>query len=45
MRRVCAELSWLSRLLAELNVPNITPIPLKCDNMAAIHVASNNVFH
>ena len=45
MRRVCAELSWLSRLLNELEVPNVTPIPLKCDNMAAIYIAKNPVFH
>lgn len=45
MRRVCAELSWLTRLLSELQVDDITPIPLKCDNLAAIYIANNPVFH
>ncbi|KAL4575563.1 hypothetical protein LXL04_022410 [Taraxacum kok-saghyz] len=45
MRRVCTELTWLNRLLIELEVPNITPIPLKCDNMAATYIAKNPVFH
>lgn len=45
MRRVTAELAWLTRLLHELHVPNVTPIPLKCDSMAAIHIARNPVYH
>lgn len=45
MRRVCSELAWLSRLLQELNVPNIILIPLKCDNQAAIYIAKNPIFH
>jgi len=45
MRRLVAELAWLSRLLGELTVDNITPIPLKCDNQAAIYIAKNPVFH
>jgi len=40
-----AELAWLSRLFHELGVPNITPIPVKCDNQAAIYIAKNPVFH
>lgn len=45
MRRVCAELAWLSRLLEEMRVSNITPISLKCDNQAAIYIAKNPVYH
>ncbi|KAI3758794.1 hypothetical protein L6452_06366 [Arctium lappa] len=45
MRRITAELTWLSRLLSDLGVENITPIALKCDNMASIHIANNPVFH
>ena len=45
MRRVCSEIAWLSRLLKEFEVPYITPIPVKCDNMAAIYIAKNPVFH
>ena len=40
-----AELAWLSRLLHELTVDTITPIPLKCDNQASIYIAKNSVFH
>lgn len=39
MRRVCAELAWLTRLLDELTVSSILPVPLKCDNQEAIHIA------
>jgi len=45
LRRLTAELSWLSRLLAELGLTSITPIPVKCDNLAAIYIAKNPVFH
>jgi len=45
LRRLVAELSWLSRLLHELGLTTITPIPVKCDNMAAIYIAKNPVFH
>jgi len=45
MGRVVAELSWLTRLLAEFNVTSIVPVPVHCDNQAAIHIARNPVFH
>lgn len=45
MRDAYFELSWLTWLLKELTVPFVTPIPLKCDNQAAIHIARNPVFH
>jgi len=45
LRRLVAELSWLSRLLHELGLSNITPIPVKCDSMAAMYIAKNPVFH
>jgi len=45
MRRVVAELAWLSRLLHELTITDLTPIPVKCDNQAAIYIAKNPVFH
>jgi len=38
-------LAWLSGLLHELTVDNITPIPLKCDNQAAIYIAKKPLFH
>lgn len=45
MRAVTAELSWLTRLCFELQVPSILPVPVKCDNLAAIYIAKNPVFH
>lgn len=45
LRRVCSELSWMSRILADFGVKNVTPIPIKCDNQAAVYIARNPVFH
>jgi len=45
LRRLVAELAWLSRLLHELSVEDITPIPVKCDSRAAIYIAKNPVYH
>jgi len=45
LRRLTAELAWLSRLLSELTLTSITPIPVQCDNLAAIYIAKNPVFH
>lgn len=45
MRRLTAELAWLTRLLHELEVPDVTPVPVSCDSQAAIHIARNPVFH
>lgn len=45
MRRVCAELASLSRVFQECEVPNITPVSLKCDNQASIYITSNPIFH
>jgi len=45
LRCLTAGLAWLSRLLSELTLISITPIPVKCDNLAAIYIAKNPVFH
>lgn len=45
LRRLTAELAWLSRLLTDFTVPDITPIPVKCDNQAAIYITKNPVYH
>ncbi|KAK9059132.1 hypothetical protein SSX86_021751 [Deinandra increscens subsp. villosa] len=45
MRRVTAELAWLTRLLQELSVPITAPVSLKCDSQAAIYSAKNPVYH
>jgi len=41
---VC-ELLWVSYLLHDLGVIFQKPIPFFCDNKAALHIASNPVFH
>ena len=45
MRVVTVELSWLTRLLSELQVPSIVPVPIKSDSQAAIYIAKNPVYH
>ncbi|XP_015161374.1 uncharacterized protein, partial [Solanum tuberosum] len=47
-RSICslvAEITWIVRLLHDLSAPPSLPIPLHCDNQAAIHIAKNPVFH
>ena len=43
IRQVVAKLPWLSRLLSELTVSSITPIPTKCDNQATIYIVKNSI--
>ena len=39
------ELIWLKHLLQELRFGNINQMHLICDNQAALHIASNPMFH
>lgn len=39
------ELSWLSRILHEMNVSSVTPTPVKCDSQTTIYIALNPMFH
>ncbi|KAL0451791.1 UNVERIFIED_CONTAM: Retrovirus-related Pol polyprotein from transposon RE1 [Sesamum latifolium] len=39
------ELQWVTYLLSDLLVQVPTPIPLYCDNQAAIHIVANPVFY
>ena len=45
MRKLTTELIWLKALLKDLGVESSKPITMHCDNQAAIHIASNSVFH
>lgn len=44
LQRLTAELSWLSRLLNELTITSVTPIPVKCDNLATIYICQKSSF-
>ncbi|KAK4386695.1 Retrovirus-related Pol polyprotein from transposon RE1 [Sesamum angolense] len=41
---VC-ELQWISYLLSDFHISVPRPIPVYCDNQAAIHIVANPVFH
>ncbi|KAL1193518.1 Retrovirus-related Pol polyprotein from transposon RE2 [Cardamine amara subsp. amara] len=45
MRDVTKELVWIKYFLRDLGVQGKEPISLYCDNQAALHIASNPVFH
>jgi Reverse transcriptase (RNA-dependent DNA polymerase) len=46
MATATSEIVWLRLLLHELGCPSLnSPTKLFCDNQAAIHIASNPVFH
>uniref|UniRef100_A0A5B6ZV70 Integrase catalytic domain-containing protein n=1 Tax=Davidia involucrata TaxID=16924 RepID=A0A5B6ZV70_DAVIN len=45
MAHTACEITWLRTLLQEFGFPARDPTPLYCDNQAAIHIASNPVFH
>ncbi|XP_070020253.1 uncharacterized mitochondrial protein AtMg00810-like [Nicotiana sylvestris] len=45
LSKVVTELTWLTRVLADLGVQVSHPIFVFCDNQAAIHIAKNPIFH
>jgi hypothetical protein len=45
MASTACELIWLKYLLSDLGFPHAHPIPMFCDNQAAMHIAANPVFH
>ena len=45
MASIACELTWLMALLKDLNVSHTQPTLLYYDNQAALHIASNPVFH
>ncbi|GLU11360.1 hypothetical protein SLE2022_281140 [Rubroshorea leprosula] len=45
MASTVSELLWLKALLRTLGVHPPQPIRLYCDNQAALHIATNPVFH
>lgn len=45
MAMATCELVWVKQLLKELKFGEISKMELVCDNQAALHIASNPVFH
>ncbi|CAL2261909.1 unnamed protein product [Prunus armeniaca] len=45
MTGTCCELTWLRSLLRDLQLPHWKAMILHCDNQAALHIATNHVFH
>lgn len=45
MDHTTCELIWLKHMLEELGFGQSHPMNLMCDNQAAIHIASNSLFH
>lgn len=45
MAMTTCELTWLKSFLSSLGVFHTKPMRLYCDNQAALHIASNPVFH
>ena len=45
MAQSTCEFIWIHQLLCEVGINNSLPMKLWCDNQAALHIASNPVFH
>ena len=45
MASATAELTWLTYLLCDIGVPLMSPPSLFCDNLSALHLTVNPVFH
>lgn len=45
MATTSAEVVWVIRLSEELGLINLQPVTLHCDNMSALHIAHNPVYH
>lgn len=45
LAHTATDLSWIQQLMGELQLPIFTPFTIWCDNMSAIALAHNPVFH
>ena len=45
MAQSAYKIMWLHQLLMEVGIKTVVPAKLWCDNQAALHIASNLVFH
>ena len=45
MLKLTNELVWIKGILKHLEIDQSAPMTMHCDNQAAIHIATNSVFH
>jgi len=45
MANTAAKLTWLTFILKDLHIPMTSPLTLYCDNLSALHMTINPVFH
>ena len=45
MSQSTCEIIWIHHLQSKIGVKHYTPAKLLCDNQAALHIASNLVYH
>lgn len=45
LAQTAAELTWINFLLRDTLIPQLTPALLQCDNLYAVHLSANHVFH
>jgi hypothetical protein len=45
LANIVSELTWLTYILHDLHIPLISPPVLYCDNISALHMTDNHVFH
>ena len=45
MTQSVCKIMWVRQLLMEVGIETLVPTKLWCDNQAAMHIASNPVFH
>ena len=45
MAKTTHEMVWLQSLLEDLDISSPSPIPIHCDNQAAIFIVGNSTFH
>lgn len=45
MANASTEVVWVICLLEELDLTNLKPVTLHCDNISTLHIAQNSVYH
>lgn len=45
LAETAAELTWVAFILRELNISQVRPARLLCDNLSAFHLSVNPKFH